>query len=201
MGNSYIHSIAGSIMGQVGLTSWVGHEDVMAIQGPDVETYPQEIWMGYGSRIVDIIGKMGPKARGRILSHGVARGHTSGNCSYRDVSPNWEHNARAYGGSHHLTILASYVVVAAIVDIIRADVRKMREEQQRTEECFDRAMEDYVHCGPKVRLVGGGIPNSSAYMSRTSVTSSRSVTESTGHRSVRGTRSVTRSTTGHSTHK
>jgi hypothetical protein len=51
-------------------------------------------------------------------------------------------------GDELLTLLASYVVVAAIVDIIRAGVRSLRDERQREEDEFNLGMAAYIHGGP-----------------------------------------------------
>jgi len=129
----------------------------------DDTDFPQRLWDQYGSKVMDVLRKMGPSARGRIAACGVHHGSSTGSLCHWEVNQGRDINA-AYSGDELLTLLASYVVIAAMVDILRADVQKMRDDERKVEEEFDRGMADYVHHGH--RSSGMPIPDSSRYASR-----------------------------------
>ena len=143
----YIHNIASSIMGQIGGISTVGGASVYSEHTSDANDFPQTLWDMYGQKVMDVLGKMGPSARGRIAACGIGYG------SPTDSLPHWHvYCGRGLddnkSGNELLTLLASYVVAAAIVDIIRAQVQKVREDEWQLQQQLDQAMADYTHYGP-----------------------------------------------------
>ena len=145
----YIHNIASSVMGQLDIT-YVGGASAFSFHECDADNYPNELWGLYGLKVVGVLSKMGPSALGRIASCGVGPNSSTGNCSHWKVNEGINLNG-AYDGKGILTFLAAYVVVAAIVDIVRAHAQKMRDEEQvaEWEQDYEQAMKDYVHFGPK----------------------------------------------------
>jgi hypothetical protein len=147
-------------MGQIGLTVKVGA--LMEVHDGDDIQFPEKLWGEYGSKVLNALRKMGPEARGRIAACGTSV-ETRGSVSHWDVN-RWRDISGYHSGDNALTLLASYVVVAAIVDIVRAQVEKDRGEERASDEQFDRGMRDYVHSGPKA--TGSSIPHSSRYTAR-----------------------------------
>jgi hypothetical protein len=149
----YIHNVASTVMGQVGLE----HFSILleGTWGSDDEAYPKALWNRVGSKVLDVMRKMGPSARGRIAACGVYHGSPTGSLCHWEVNQGGDLNA-AYSGDELLSLLASYVVIAAIVDIKRAELRQLEEENEQ----YQRAMDDYTHRGPRT---GMPIPNASRY--------------------------------------
>ena len=143
----YLHNVASSVIGQIGgITTW-GNEHPFADQQCDLDDFPQQIWSYYGSKILDAVGKMGPSARGRIAACGVEHGSPTGSLCHWEVDQG-RHLDSARSGDELLTLLASYVVTAAIVDIFRAEVRKERDAVLAEEELIDQVN----HYGPGTRF-------------------------------------------------
>jgi len=140
----YLHNVASSIMGQVHVV--YGGAPSMDSYETDDADFPQQLWASYGLKVVGVLSKMGPSALGRIAACGVGPHSSSGNLCHWDVNEGRNLN-EAYDGKGLLTFLAAYVVVAAMVDILRADVQKMRDDEWKAEEEFYRGMADYVHHG------------------------------------------------------
>lgn len=159
----YIHNVASSIMGQLNVI-YAGSVQMDTYASDETE-FPQELWGQYGFKVVGILSKMGPSALGRIAACGVGYGSTTGNLCHWEVNQGRNLNA-AYDGKDLLTYLAAYVVVAAMVDIIRADVRKTRELNGRKEDELDHAMKEYTHREPNSPRSGMPIPHSSRYTTR-----------------------------------
>ena len=159
----YLHNVASSVMGQVGGITYSGGASAFSEHECDSNEFPKNLWNQYGSKVMDALRKMGSSARGRIAACGVEHGSSTGSLCHWEVNQGRDLNA-AYSGDELLTLLASYVVVAAIVDIIRAQVQKMRGDEHAAEEEFDRGMANYIHHGP--RSSGMPIPHSSRYATR-----------------------------------
>ena len=125
----YIHNVAMSVMREAKI-------NIADYGNPyeseyDLPSFPHDLWNSYGSgKVMSIISRRGPSARGRIAACGVGLGSTA-----TGVTRHWDVNRgemlnEAYKGDELLTLLATYVVIAAIVDIFRAEVRKEREEER-----------------------------------------------------------------------
>lgn len=80
----YLHNVASSVLGQIGGISY-GGSDVYDTYEPDAEDYPRTVWQDYGVKIVGVVHRMGPSARGRIAACGVAPGDPSGSVSYKVI--------------------------------------------------------------------------------------------------------------------
>lgn len=128
----YIHNVATSVLGQIGGVTY-GGSDQQDWYETDEEKFPQSVWQQYGVKIIGVVHRMGPSARGRIADCGVGPSSPSGSLSYKVFNEGGGFEGMI-DGSQALTLLASYVVTAAIVDIIRADVRKMREERAEADD-------------------------------------------------------------------
>lgn len=124
----YLHNVATSVLGQIGGISF-GGSDVYDTYDIDQEDFPKTVWRDYGTKIIGVVGRMGPAARGRISDCGVTMDQP-GVLSFWKVNGGGRLGFPDKGGYEVLTLLASYVVAAAIVDILRASVRKMRDEAQ-----------------------------------------------------------------------
>ncbi len=127
----YLHNVASSVMGQLGIVSFFepwGSEEI------GCDTFPRLLWNCYGSKVTGVLRKMGPSARGRIAACGVSMDHP-GVLSFWKVTGGGGLGIPDKEGDDVLTLLASYVVVAAIVDIIRAQAQRMCEgwDDQRSE--------------------------------------------------------------------
>ena len=144
---AYLHNVASSVLNQIGGIT-IGGSHVYDMYDTDEADYPQKIWEEYGLKILSVVLRMGPSARGRIADCGVGFGDPSGSVSYKVINQNGGLE-EMYNGSRELTLLASRVVAAAIVDILRASVRKMRDEAQAGNDELDRSERDYIHHGPK----------------------------------------------------
>ncbi len=133
--NEYIHNVAGSVMGQIRLV-YAGTPNSDWYECDD-DGYPQQVWQHYGHKVVEVVGKMGASARGRIAACGVEPGSPTGNLCYYEVN-SCKDLGSAKSGNQVLTLLASYVVVAAMIDLIRAAVEKARRVEQDIDElCED----------------------------------------------------------------
>lgn len=124
----YIHNVASSVLGQVGIS--FGTFSDLAFSQTDSPKFANDIYKEYGCKIMAILGRMGPAARGRIAACGVGK---TGLIPF-GVSSHWDVNQGAilnegYSGNELLTLLATYVVIAAIVDILRANIREERERE------------------------------------------------------------------------
>jgi len=164
--NEYIHNVASSVMGQIRLT-YAGVQELYYFECDD-EDFPNKVWGAYGGRILGILGKMGPAARGKIAACGLNSDNSSGNVCWGEVNRGSGLDGGVLNGNDALTLLASYVVVAAMVDICRAQAQRMRENQQRQDDGFDLAMKEYLHCGSSARPInvrarGSEIPDSTEY--------------------------------------
>lgn len=138
-GDSYIHKVAGTVAGQSGVSKDYCAREDPGSRGPQTlpangeDNFPEEFWKLYGIKITMVVGRMSPEARGRIAACGL--GHESS-------SKLLGHYKMAYGqdldsaqsGNDLLTLLASYVVAAAMVDIIRSAGRKRAKEKFTTSE-------------------------------------------------------------------
>ena len=124
--NQYIHNVANTVMGQIGGVSY----DYSRGYGSQVDeaNYPNLLWQWCGDKVMKVLEKMGPAARGRIIACGVDHS-TDGSLAYHEVNDGLIDPHVT--GDELLTLLSSYVVVAAIVDIIRASVRSLRDEEER----------------------------------------------------------------------
>ncbi len=121
----YIHNVAGTVLGQIGGFSFAWPKDTDAKEKVNTDEFGNMVWGRCGTKVMDAVSKMGPAARGRIAACGIGHGST---CS--DNFGHWHVNQgkmlnEAYKGDQLLTLLATYVVVAAVVDILRAEVREM----------------------------------------------------------------------------
>jgi hypothetical protein len=143
--HKYIHNLASTVLGQIGGATYAGYPERDEYE-PDEDDYLQKFWNQHGSKVMEVVGKMGASARGRILSCGLERTGYGG-LAYHEVDEAFI-NRRQYSGNELLTRLASCVVVAAIVDNIRADVKHMRAEAQREDNEFSRGMAAYIHSAP-----------------------------------------------------
>lgn len=121
----YIHNVAMSVMREAKINIADYGDPYESERG--LTSLPHDLWTDYGSKIMSIVGRMGPAARGRISACGVGFDSTAtGATRHWDVNRGEMLN-ESYKGDAVLTLLASYVVIAAIVDIFRAEVRKERE--------------------------------------------------------------------------
>lgn len=123
----YIHNVARTIIGQIGVLPY-DNSSISDVSEVDETNYPQKLWFVYGVNVMKALAKMGPAARGRILACGVSHS-ANGSLAYHEVNEGFINPQVA--GDELLTLLASYVVVAAIVDIIRSDVQWLREKEER----------------------------------------------------------------------
>jgi hypothetical protein len=155
----YIHNVAKTVMGQVGLDHFSIGYNVDYWSECDNVGYPQMLWDRVGSKVMDVMRKMGPSARGRIAACGVHQGSSSGSLCHWNVNQGRDLDA-AYSGDELLSLLASYVVVAAIVDILTAQANEFAREMRKSDEQYERAVDDYTHRGPRT---GMPIPNASRY--------------------------------------
>lgn len=144
--NEYIHNVASSVTGQIHLT-YAGVQELYYFECED-EDFPSKIWGTYGGQIMGILGKMGPAARGKIAACGLNSDNSSGNVRWGEVNRGSGLDGGVLNGNDALTLLASYVITAAMVDICRAQAQRMREDQQRQDDEFDRGMRDCLHGVP-----------------------------------------------------
>lgn len=122
----YIHNIARTVMGQIG---GVGFSYMQGRSEADEANYPNLLWQSHGAEVVVALRKMGPQAHGKIIACGVGYNSPSGSTCYYEV--NECHDlAAAPEGDEALIYLAAYVVTAAIVDIIRANLQSLRQEEE-----------------------------------------------------------------------
>lgn len=140
--NEYIHNVAHTVIGQIG---GVPYDYGNGYSSADEANYPNVLWKTYGDKVFKAIEKMGPAARGRIIACGVGSS-ANGSLAYHEVNEGLINPGAA--GDELLTLLASYVVVAAIVDIIRSGVQSLRDDEQREEDEFNLGMAAYIHGGP-----------------------------------------------------
>jgi hypothetical protein len=133
--HEYIHNLASTVLGQIGGAPYAGYPERDEYE-PDEDGYLQKFWNQHGSKVMEVVGKMGPSARGRILSCGLERTGYGG-LAYYEVDEAFI-DRRHYSGDELLTRLASCVVVAAIVDNIRAEVQKMHDEHQERMDAEER---------------------------------------------------------------
>jgi hypothetical protein len=118
---AYLHRVARTVMGQCGIVS--GDNPMYNI---DDERFPQELWCIYGDGVQKVLSRMGPEKRGKISA--CSRGFSyAGTTYHHEVNQGCGLNS-VRSGDEILTLLASYVVVAAIVDIISANVFRWREK-------------------------------------------------------------------------
>ena len=134
----YIHNVAMSVMREAKISI----ADYVNTFSP---SFPHDLWNLYGDKVMSIVGRMGPAARGRISACGVGVGSTA-----TGVTRHWDVNRgemlnESYKGEEILTCLATYVVIAAIADIFRAEDRKEREEANReAAEMYERETHPYM---------------------------------------------------------
>ncbi|MBA3789354.1 hypothetical protein H0X32_03085 [Patescibacteria group bacterium] len=121
----YIHRVAASVLSQIGDIYDVESRDTKM----DFDTCPCDFWVHHGSKVMRAVGKMGSSARGRIAACGVPPHSPSGSVCHWEVNKGEDLNT-PHSGDQLLTLLASYVVVAAIVDLIRSDIRKLRRHTE-----------------------------------------------------------------------
>ena len=145
MGNhpkKYIHNVAHTVIGQIG---GVPYDYGNGYSQADEANYPNLLWQWHGDKVIKVIERMGPAARGRIIACGV--GSSADGClTYHEVNEGLINTQVT--GDELLTLLASYVVVAAIVDIIRANVQSLRDDEQREDDEFNLGMAAYIHGAP-----------------------------------------------------
>lgn len=139
----YIHNVAHTVIGQVGGISY-DYESGSSLT--DETNYPRLLWLVWGDKVFKVVEKMGPAARGRIVACGV--GSSANGClAYHEVNEGLIDPQVT--GDDLLTLLASYVVVAAIVDIIRARVQSLRDAEQREDDEFNlAAMRAFIDSAP-----------------------------------------------------
>ena len=140
--NEYIHNVAHTVIGQIG---GVPYDYGNYYSSADEANYPNVLWQRYGDKVFKVVEKMGPAARGRIITCGVGSS-TNGCLAYHEVNEGLINPGVA--GDELLMLLASYGVVAAIVDIIREGVEHMRDEEQREDDELNRGMAAYMHRVP-----------------------------------------------------
>ena len=140
----YIHSVARTVMGQIGS---VRYSYSNGYSEADEDSYPHMLWQAEGVWVMMALRKMGPQAHGKIAACGVEHNSPSGSTCYYEVNE-CRDLAAAPKGDEALIYLASYVVVAAMVDIIRANVQSLRDDEKRREDEFDRGMAAYIHGAP-----------------------------------------------------
>jgi hypothetical protein len=138
--NEYIHNVASTVLGQMGGVSYAGDNNMLGWREPDDDNYPQTFWDQHGGKVMGMVERMGPSARGRILACGVANLGKNGMLPYHKV--NGGLCITEVDGDELLSLLASYVVAAAIIDIIRDGIREVREEatqklEMQGEHAFD----------------------------------------------------------------
>lgn len=134
--HEYIHNLASTVLGQIGGAPYAGYPERDEYE-PDEDNYPQKFWNQYGSKVMEVVGRMGSSARGRILACGLERTGYGG-LAYHEVNEGVINPQVA--GDELLTLLASYVVVAAIVDIIRAEVQEMHNDHNERMEAEERKL-------------------------------------------------------------
>ncbi len=131
--NEYLYNVARTVIGQIGGVPY----DYFAngISSANDADYPEVLWKWKGDKVVEVVKKMGPAARGRIVACG-ASSSTNGRLAYCEVEKDC---VDIYvPGDELLTLLASYVVTAAIVDIIRADVQHIWGQEQHEDDSLSR---------------------------------------------------------------
>ena len=116
----YIHNLAKTVAGQVGirLQDYCSH-DTHVHEG----LFPSVLWEMYRIDLMAALRKMGAPALGRIAACGHMPGSVDYGCSFYDVEQCKRLTASDQNSDEILTYLAAYVVVAAMVDVIRAQVR------------------------------------------------------------------------------
>lgn len=79
----------------------------------------------YGAKIVEVVSKMGPAARGQVVAcGGRSVVYTSPIfCGWKEID-----HPRPKDGDELLTLLASYVISDAIIDLLVAQARKIQLE-------------------------------------------------------------------------
>lgn len=141
--NAYIHQIGSHVIGQIDCSNEVMNgvydEDTLTYHQYDhgSPTFPQIFWRDYGYKVKKVVGKMGSSARGRILACGVAESG-NGMISYHEVGGQCD---TKMGGDDLLTLLASQVVAAAIVDIFRQRVQDIDYRACEREDARQRHLE------------------------------------------------------------
>lgn len=120
----YIHNVARTIMGQIG---GVPCKYSGGISESDTADYPDKLWMQHGIKVTFILNKMSPAVRGKIAACGGTSCTAPTNCSLYAITNVRQLGTRMDTGSEILTMLAAYVVVAAMVDIIRAQAQLQRD--------------------------------------------------------------------------
>ena len=93
----------------------------------DTADFPNNLWVKYSSQVISILHKMGAPARGKIAVCGGTSTTDPNNCSIYAITGSDRLGSRMDTGDEILTMLAAYVVIAAIADIIRAQVRALRD--------------------------------------------------------------------------
>lgn len=117
--NEYIHNVASTVLGQTSeAASMLAF--VKASYNDEDDVFPvsfDAFWRQYGTKIMEIVSKMGPSARGKIVACG-GRSVVYTNLIFAE----WmdaEH-PRPKDGNEVLTLLASDVVSHAIVNLLVA---------------------------------------------------------------------------------
>jgi hypothetical protein len=100
--SQYIHNLAITIMGQAKVSS------------THYNWEPKTIWTIYGSKIVEIVGRMSAETRGRIAACGT---RSEKGLSHWDVAQGEGLN-QDKSGDELLTLLAAQVVTSVISDVI-----------------------------------------------------------------------------------
>ncbi len=125
----HIHNVAASVAAQAKIE--VGVFEQLDFLAHDLPTFANDLWRDYGSKVLAIVGRMGPPARGRIAACGVGLGSpTTGATRHWDVNQGKMLN-EAYSGQEILTLLASYVLIAAIADNLYPKADRARQIEER----------------------------------------------------------------------
>ena len=149
--NAYIHQIGSHVINAIGclreVMNGVYDKDTRSYYQYDHNSpeFPQVFWRDYGYKVKEAVGKMGPQARGGIIACGVAESG-NGMVAYHEVN-GCQCNTKM-SGEELLTLLASHVVTAAIVDIFRSRIKSEWEEAERHENEFQLGLAAYIHGAP-----------------------------------------------------
>ncbi len=138
----YLERVATNIMGQVGF-KW-GMFSPYANHDSDNPNYPNVLWQETGQAVLVILRKMNSETRGRIIASETMSNPHDGLTSYYDVNECKDLKA-APSGDEVLTLLAGYVVVAAIADIVRDHIQFLRAEHALIEDGLGVDLTLHIH--------------------------------------------------------
>lgn len=130
-----VHDTARTIMGQLKVT----YSYTRGQSEADDPNYPKMLWDEHGEKLVAHLYRFGVEARGKIIDAGIPPDDPSGNCSFHEVANCAELVHKQERGKAIATYLAAYVIVAAMVDIIRANVRNLRDEELKRIYALDQS--------------------------------------------------------------